>query len=360
MNNMNQSGREKRHQDLVSIIIPIYNMEKYLDECLVSVIAQSYKNIEIILINDGSTDKSFAICQKYADADDRIMVIDKKNEGLARTRECGLCHARGTYFVTIDADDILELNYIEELYNCIKINHADICVCGFIFFKEEKEQKAPIESKTETARKISNKRLRKRFNRYIKKYQLSDSWNKMYRRQFVIESNIHYTMPKEYNGTDLLYNYLLFFHNPRVVWKKKYLYRYRIRDNSQVRRKEKRLERGFLYVTEELEREAKKQNIYDKRMRTQIIMAYVGMMKYASLDIYMYGEGNLQRYAEFMNYRYKYGVGEFISASWDLPINMKLFHFILFTGNSKALIMYYQIRDRLKTQRRNGLFNGKY
>lgn len=100
---------------LISIIIPVYNVEKYLEECIESCINQTYKNIEIILINDGSTDKSLEICQKYANIDNRIIVKSIPNSGVAHARNVGIGLSKGDYITFIDSDDFVDRNFCEVL-----------------------------------------------------------------------------------------------------------------------------------------------------------------------------------------------------------------------------------------------------
>ena len=114
----------------ISIIVPVYNVEKYLSKCIDSIINQTYKNIEIILVDDGSTDNSSKICDKYAKKDNRIKVIHKKNGGLSDARNVGIENANGIYVSFIDSDDYVELTMIERLYNsCLKYN-SEISCCG--------------------------------------------------------------------------------------------------------------------------------------------------------------------------------------------------------------------------------------
>lgn len=116
--------------DLISIIIPVYNVENYLEECLKSVINQSYKRLEIILIDDGSTDKSGKICDKYKFIDKRIRVFHTKNEGVSHARNVGIENANGKYINFIDSDDYISKDMIEFLYNLIKKERADIAMCS--------------------------------------------------------------------------------------------------------------------------------------------------------------------------------------------------------------------------------------
>lgn len=112
----------------ISIIIPIYNVEQYLPQCLDSIINQTYKNLEIILINDGSTDNSGKICDNYAKVDNRIHVFHKKNEGVSSARNLGLDKCTGDFIGFVDPDDFIELNMYEILYNEQQRTNADI-VC---------------------------------------------------------------------------------------------------------------------------------------------------------------------------------------------------------------------------------------
>ena len=100
---------------LISIIITIYNLEKYLEECIISICNQTYKNIEILLVNDGSTDKSIDICKKYSSLDNRVHVIDKENGGTVSARKAGVEHASGEYILYIDGDDWIEPDFVEKL-----------------------------------------------------------------------------------------------------------------------------------------------------------------------------------------------------------------------------------------------------
>lgn len=118
-------------KDLISVIIPIYNKEKYLDNCLKSIINQSYKEIEIILINDGSTDSSEEICKRYKSKDNRIKLISTENRGAASARNTGIENAVGKYFSFIDADDYIENTYYETMLDLIKTHNAQIAECGF-------------------------------------------------------------------------------------------------------------------------------------------------------------------------------------------------------------------------------------
>lgn len=118
--------------ELVSIVVPVYNCEKYIMECIESIRNQTYRVFELILINDGSTDSSLEICEYYAGLDDRIRVYSHENIGVAQTRQMGYMKANGRYIAFIDSDDRIKTDYIERLYSAICENGADVVCCNSI------------------------------------------------------------------------------------------------------------------------------------------------------------------------------------------------------------------------------------
>ena len=119
------------NNDLISVVIPVYNVEKYIDECLESVLNQTYYNLEIILVDDGSTDKSGKICDKYQKKDSRIKVIHKKNGGLSDARNVGIKNSTGKYITFIDSDDTIAIDFISYLYNLIIKYNVDMSICAY-------------------------------------------------------------------------------------------------------------------------------------------------------------------------------------------------------------------------------------
>ncbi len=124
----------------VSVIVPVYNAKEYLVKCLDSVVNQTLKNIEIIIIDDGSTDGSSEICKEYANKDSRITYYKKENEGLAAARQDGMERASGEYIGFVDSDDWLELNMYEEMYNSAIKENADVVFCNCFADESEKER----------------------------------------------------------------------------------------------------------------------------------------------------------------------------------------------------------------------------
>lgn len=122
--------------DLISVIVPVYNVENYLGKCVETIISQTYSELEIILVDDGSTDSSGSLCDKYSELDGRIKVIHKENGGLSSARNAGIEMATGKYVGFIDSDDYIDERMFELLYNSIIINNSDICICNYSWVDE--------------------------------------------------------------------------------------------------------------------------------------------------------------------------------------------------------------------------------
>ena len=121
------------HSPKISIIIPVYKVEKYLSRCMDTILNQTLKDIEIILIDDGSPDNCPELCDEYAKQDNRVKVIHKNNEGLGFARNSGLEIATGEYVAFVDSDDYVKKSMFEELYNELKVNNLDVVFYNFRF-----------------------------------------------------------------------------------------------------------------------------------------------------------------------------------------------------------------------------------
>ena len=133
---------------LVSIVVPIYNTEKYLATCVESILQQSYDNIQVCLINDGSNDNSLSICQKYEDKDQRVTVTNKCNGGVSSARNVGIESAKGDYVAFVDSDDILKSDFVEILLKAMLSNNVDVVFSGYtlLYGKKEVIKKPRIEA----------------------------------------------------------------------------------------------------------------------------------------------------------------------------------------------------------------------
>lgn len=209
-------------KELISIIIPIYNVEEYLEKCINSVINQTYKNIEIILVDDGSQDRCGMICDEYAKKDKRIKVIHKKNGGLSDARNNGIDIANGKYITFIDSDDYVSCDYVEYLYYILKKYSTRISCCGHYVCFDKK-----IISKTSLIEKKVSKIESLKDILYDKEIDIC-SWGKLYDSKLF--ENIRFPKGKLFEDTAT--TYLLFDLCDNISIGNKCKYYYIMRDNS--------------------------------------------------------------------------------------------------------------------------------
>lgn len=170
-------------ENLLSIIIPVYNCEKYIGRCIESVIRQTYTNLEIILVDDGSNDKSLSICEEYAEKDSRIKVIHKSNGGVSSARNCGIKACTGDYIGFIDSDDYIDETMYEELLNALLRNNTQISMCRYYNVSGEQKTISKLIADTET---ISNEH----FLLDIFNYNcMGVLWNKLFKRQLFFKND---------------------------------------------------------------------------------------------------------------------------------------------------------------------------
>ena len=215
--------------ELISVIVPIYNVEKYLKKAVDCIVRQTYDNIEIILVDDGSTDNCGLICDEYYKKDNRIKVIHKENGGASEARNAGIEIAKGEYFAFIDPDDWIENNMIEVLYNNIKKYDADISICEYI--------KETIKGKV-LKKKSGNKEIQI-FNKksslcelIMQKNITNHIWNKLYKKKLFNEIRF----PKGKLLEDISITYKLFEKSDKIVYQNISLYHYINRNSSILNR----------------------------------------------------------------------------------------------------------------------------
>lgn len=205
-------------QPLISVIVPVYNVEKYLPLCIESLISQMYENIEIFLVNDGSSDGSLDICKAYEKKDQRISVVNKENGGVASARNMALKLAKGEFVGFIDSDDWIEADMYSRLYDNIVKYDADISQCDVVI--ENEDQVSVLRAGTNISVYENNGATR---------YLLCGSGdacytcNKLYRRELI--ADIFFDEEKRV-GEDFLYNYVVNKKNPKLVCDNAQLYHY--------------------------------------------------------------------------------------------------------------------------------------
>ena len=221
------------NNELISVIIPVYNVEKFLPYSLDRVINQTYKNLEIILINDGSTDNSKAICKQYEEKDNRIKLINQKNQGAAVARNTGLDNASGKYIGFVDSDDVISLEFYTGLYKLLKETDSDISECASVQISEDdlfnKNYKFDNIDNIDFITTNSLGALNRINSEEI--YITGKSivvWNKLYKRQLF--NDIRFPIGKKYE--DDLTTYKIFNKINKLASKEKVLYNYVKRKNS--------------------------------------------------------------------------------------------------------------------------------
>lgn len=222
--------------DLITVIVPVYNVEKYFKQCLNSIINQTYKNLEIILVDDGSPDNCVKICDEYAKKDNRIKVIHKENGGLSSARNAGLDIATGEYISFIDSDDYVAENFIEILYKLCVENNCDISECDFLKFENDVvTQKKTAKIQCYTSNEIQHKIYSEE---YVKTIVV---WNKLYKRY--LYENMRFPLGK-INEDEFITYKVLYNCKSNIAVTNEQLYYYRYNAQSIMGRKfnEKRLD----------------------------------------------------------------------------------------------------------------------
>lgn len=233
--------------DLISIIVPVYQVEKYLEECVNSIINQTYKIIEIILIDDGSTDASGSICDDYAKRNDKIIVVHQQNKGLSGARNVGLDLAKGKYICFVDSDDYIHEDFINILYKMIKEKNAEIAICDYT--RDNFWNDSNIKNDGEYVL-TSHKMLSEWHGRRTRIETVV--WNKLYHRDiFGGRSNCKIRFPEGKIHEDVYTSHLMIANANRIAITNKKLYCYRKNSSSitnskkSVKRKQMRLDAQY-------------------------------------------------------------------------------------------------------------------
>lgn len=172
----------KNDNILVSVIIPFYNVEKYIAECIESILNQSYSNIEIIMVDDGSLDNSSVIAKEYARKDCRVRLIEKPNGGVASARNCGMREAKGEFLTFVDSDDWVAVDYVSHLMELQKRNNADMCMTTHFFVQKKDVQESQTNIKTITNEEAAVLLLSPQM--------VVGSYNKLYRKLWLVQNDI--------------------------------------------------------------------------------------------------------------------------------------------------------------------------
>lgn len=279
--------------DKISVIIPVYNVEKYLRECLDSIMNQTYKNLEIICIDDGSPDNSINILIEYSNRDNRIFIKKQKNMGLSEARNTGIKISTGKYLVFVDSDDWLPLNAIELLYEKIKKENSDIVIGGRITITDFKK-----ENFIPTGKDISFT-----FEKYLE-YSMEKNefravaWGKLYKKEIIEKNNLEF--PKGLLYEDLLFVFKYLYYSEKISILSKEIYYYRNNNLSSIVNTIKIKDLDSLEIVEKLEQFLRENNQNDI-LKKEYFQEYIcNWIIYATLGKFFSNKINFSQTKDYL------------------------------------------------------------
>ena len=281
-----------KEQPQVSIIVPVYNVENYIERCLNSLVNQTFKDIEIITINDGSTDKSLELLNKYAKEDIRISVIDLGDEGVSYCRNLGIEKANGKYIMFVDSDDWIDSSMVEVMYKKAEENKLDLVMCSYIReFKDHSKEKIfnlpqeiiykDNEVKNELLRKLVGP-IKEELSNPEMLDALGTVWGKLYRSDILKENKIKFVDLKEIGSAeDTLFNIFTFNYLKKLMFLNKPMYHY-WRDNlksvtSQYNPKLKEQRKVFFKYISDFIRENNFEQVFEEALNNRICTSVLGL-----------------------------------------------------------------------------------
>lgn len=212
----------------ISIIVPIYNVEKELERCVQSIIGQTYNNIEILLVDDGSPDNCPAMCDEFAKKDERVRVIHKINGGLSDARNAGLMVATGEYILYVDSDDYIDLDTCERFVEVLKLSDAIDIIAGGAIVHKTNSTKLMVHESTPPGKVYSASTFVKSAIASLEWH--APAWLNLYRREFLIDNNLLYKKGIYFEDVEMLPR--VFLKAEKIACMEGTFYHYVIRDNS--------------------------------------------------------------------------------------------------------------------------------
>lgn len=268
-------------KEKISVIIPIYNVEDYLEQCVESILNQTYTNLEIILVNDGSTDSSGEICDRYKNIDKRIKVIHKVNGGLSDARNCGLENSTGEYIAFFDSDDWADEKFYDTLYTNIKKYNGDIAVCNYKKYYSKKD--IELHNSNEVICYSNIEALNQLYDKYS--VQMIIACNKLYKRKVI--GGIRFPVGKIHEDEYLIP--MIIYNAYKIIYINNELFYYRQRDNSIMNKKFNIKRLDYLYVLEsrmKFFKENMLDELYEKNVCTYLekVMEFYFLIKNSEIE----------------------------------------------------------------------------
>lgn len=319
----------------VSVIVPVYNVEKYLEECLKSIVNQIYKNIEIIIINDGSTDNSYKIIEKYKERYNFIKVIKQRNKGICEERNIGLKNAIGEFVLFVDSDDYLEPECINDVVNKINKDNSDMVIFNFtriydadISGKNENVNLNLDEEKIYSGEDIAIMILKNLTQGYV--------WNKLFKRENLITNKFKFEKGRTIEDIYPVFKELI--NSEKISYIHQFNYKYRQRKSSAIHSFNKKAKDDYVHAIDKVSKYAYKNNI-----RQSIIEEYKLVKSCILIQDYCLDSNNQGYY-----YFNKYGYNNIIPKVLKLRINKE---------NYKRVVLILLWKARIYRLIKCGKFN---
>ncbi len=220
----------------VSVIVPAYNVKTYISECIESILRQSYQNLEIIIVDDGSTDGTWDVIQRYANIDPRIVAVSQENGGVSTARNKGLSIAKGEYCTFIDGDDYYEACAIETMVSQLERMDSDCVNCQYIFRYENGEEKEKTHFPIKTYQLIDDDKKIDFMVNELMIYNVGyEVWDKLYKMDIIQSNHLRFN-PQCHIGEDLAFNIVYLWYAKSICNIETFTYNYRIREGSAMRK----------------------------------------------------------------------------------------------------------------------------
>jgi glycosyltransferase involved in cell wall biosynthesis len=211
---------------IISVIIPVYNSEKYIQTCIDSILAQTFKEFELILIDDGSTDNGGFICDEFAQKDDRIKVVHKKNEGVSEARNTGIALAKGDYLTFVDSDDCIDTEFLYYALSETQKHNVDMFISGITMEFFDVDNVSALRYTIDKSQRMTVRELFEKLDKSYPQICICGPWCKLYKRNVVINSNVRFDRNLN-NGEDTLFNLDYLKHINTLFFASDIFYHYR-------------------------------------------------------------------------------------------------------------------------------------
>lgn len=264
---------------LVTIIIPIYNSEKYLEECLKSVLNQTYTNMEILCVDNGSTDKSNEILVQYRNIDKRIEIIKVNEKGVSIARNKGIEKAKGDYVLFVDSDDVIDVRMVEKLVDIAQKKDSDMVICtNSLLNPKGKERKINFDIKVDERKNIVEEKKEKTFEYIYSKGVGIQVWNKLIKKNILIDNDVRFNERMSYDE-DMFFCWKCTMFSNVINIIQEDLYKYRLTNGSAITKYYGNLENEYKNAFIDISNELIKKNIDNKYIKEIIQKIYEDKIK---------------------------------------------------------------------------------